>query len=83
MIHEKRMEHWCRQFDMTEVTGTSEIRLSASHTAVRILEGYSRKNRCGYSHVLLVYGTQSRVIQTPEVRPIQVIKKDWIRDLFD
>jgi len=37
----------------------------------------------GYTHVLLIYRTQSRVIQAPEVRPVQVIKEDGIRDLFD
>jgi hypothetical protein len=51
------------------------------------LSGYERyihgKTLGGYSHVLLVYRTESRVIQTPMVRPIQVIKKDWIRDLLD
>lgn len=36
-----------------------------------------------YSHVLFVYGTQGRVIQAPEVGPIQVIKEDGIRDLLD
>jgi hypothetical protein len=36
-----------------------------------------------YIHVLLVHGAQSRVVQAPKVRPIQVIQKDGVRDLFD
>jgi hypothetical protein len=51
------------------------------------LSGYQRdihgKTRCRYSHVLFIYGTQGRVIQAPEVGPIQVIKKDGIGDLLD
>jgi len=43
MIHEERMIDRCWQFDMTKVTGTSEICLSAGHTAVQVLERYSRK----------------------------------------
>jgi hypothetical protein len=83
MIHEERMVDRRWQFDMTKVTGTSEICLSAGHTAVRILENIHGKIRRKYSHVLFIYGTQGRVIQAPEVGPVQVIKKDGIRDLLD
>ncbi len=54
MIHEERMVDRCWQFDMTKVTGTGEICLSACHTAGRILERYSRKDTA-YILTCLVY----------------------------
>jgi hypothetical protein len=83
MIHEKRMEHRRWQFDVAEMTRAAEIRLSTCNAAVQMMRDTFAEVGWVYTHVLFIYGTQSRVIQAPEVWPVQVIKKDWVRDLLD
>jgi hypothetical protein len=57
--------------------------LCRSHSCPDNSEIFTERHDVKYPHVLFIYGAQGRVIQAPEVGPIQIIKKDGIRDLLD
>ena len=83
--HEQGMEYWGGKFDVTEMAWTSEI----CQTTCRTTEILKLSSTHGVLaddktdvHVLFIARTERRVIQTANVRPVEIIKEDRIDDLF-
>ena len=80
--NEERMKHWSRQLNVPKVTRTGEVREFTCCAAAKWSVNVERVTELLDTHVLLVEWAQSRIVESSDCWPSQIVEEDGIHDLL-